>query len=864
MHTSSTNALLPSHWDKFLLTLGDYEEQPDGSILAHCPCPDHGHKGAGDNNPSLRAFLGDEGVIVLKCRAACPTIAVLRALKMQFTSLYPDDHTTGSPLVDEEIRAAVYESILDFLPLAPRHEKDLSSRGFTLEEIKLARYKTFTKNLRERLDLYLAERYSREDLARVPGFSEDGYLSRNEMLNGLLVPVRKPSHDGPSRIYLLKSRRSIRPKYVLWTSEHLTAEPGYHWPLFNGVSKLTSLRITEGEFKADLAALRTSIPTVSMPGIDHTKGLLDFCNGFASTLPIDAIRVTWDWADVAGKPAIRKALFLFLDHLSRAGYQPGIETWDFSPPVGTLKEVKGIDDACLCGREISHLTFTQARSRLMDLLDGSHVEGGALTGTCVAGAPSSPFLPILALPPAFPLDIFPPAIKTWITQGAKVTNTPPDYMATAAVVVAGRTLGTRVKVSIIPGWEEQANLYAAIVGPPSSTKSPALMKVLKPLKDLQEDACQEYLIKMGAHKKLVQVARSNSKSAKELAKLPLPPTQPYHYWVDDFTIEALVRNLQTNSYCPERKDMSILIYRDELSAWVGALNQYRAKGEGADREFFLSAWSGASIKVDRKSQEDGLVFLKSPFISVIGSTTPDVVCQLETKGGKADGFFPRILCCAAPPKPAFRLPVEQPTYPNEKVWDVVIKRLLLWEYPVMLSATPEAYDLLRQHYDKQADIVDAGIDQDLQAMAGKHRAYILRFSLIVHALNVALGRSATGKLSEAQGFPNHRPITSFGQLEPQDVEAASKLVDYFQAHYVHVRRYMQSGPEDRKILEFTQWVTAQGGRVEPCDLYRANLYGCRGKMDAVKLFRMAEDRGRGILELVDGEPVFFARLAPSC
>lgn len=851
------------HWDAFLGRAGDHEEQPDGSVLARCPCPGHGGKGV-DNNPSLRAFLNDDGVIVVKCRTGCPTASVLRALKLHFSDLYPEDHARGSPLVDEEIRAAVYESVLDFLPLAPRHEKALTARGFSPEEVKLARYRTFTKDLRERLDLYLADRYSRDDLARVPGFLEDGTLSRNELLNGLVVPVRRPCHDGRSRIYLLKTRRSVRPKYCLWTSEHLASEPGYHWPVFIPEGPLaSSLRVTEGEFKADLATLRTGVPTVSLPGIDHARGVMDFCNGFASKLPVDGLRVAWDWADVAAKPAIRRSLFLFLDLLARSGYQPSIETWDFSPPPGTMKEVKGIDDALVAGREVHHLPFNQARSRLMDLMDGSSTEGGPSASTCAAPcSPASPFLPLMASPPAFPLDIFPPAIVSWIEQGAAVTNTPPDYMATAVVVVAGRTLGTRVKVSILPGWEEQANLYAAIVAPPSSTKSPSIMQVLKPLKELQEEAYMAYAAKRDAYNKLVQLAKSNSKSAKEIAKLPAPPTQPYHYWVDDFTIEALVRNLQTNSLCPDRQDMSVLVYRDELSAWVGALNQYRAKGEGADREFFLSAWSGASIKVDRKSQEEGLVFLRNPFISVLGSTTPDVVCQLETKGGKADGFFPRILCCAAPPRPAFRLPTSMPKYPSEKVWGVVVRRLMRWGDPALLTATPEAYELLKQHYDRQADIVDAGIDQDLQAMAGKHRAYILRFSLILHALNVAMDRSATGVLSGPQGLPNVRDVLSFGSIEPQDVEAASRLVDYFQAHYVHVRRYMQSGPEDRKVLEFVQWVVAQGGRVEPADLYRGNLYGCRGKSDAVKLFRTAEDRGRGILELVDGEPVFFARTTP--
>lgn len=886
---------LPSHWLSFLSKLGTYQDDSPGaiqkeestdcsnpkastSILAPCPCPLHGGGSGVDNNPSLRCFLSDDDIIVIKCRTGCPTSGVLKALGLRFSDLYPPQANSESTIaLDEAIRADVYECILNYLPLAPRHEKALAARGFSLDEIRRGGYKTFTKDLHDRLDAHLVEHFSREDLARVPGFTEGGILSRSELFYGLLIPIRRPAHQAPAtpglpRPYLLKTQRSTKPKYVVWSSEHLSPEPGFHWPLFNSDHPLTHLRITEGEFKADLACLRTGIPTVSMPGIDHSRGFLDFLNGFAPLVSPENLRVSWDWADVLDKPNIRRSLFLFLDYLHRHGYIPSVETWDTTPIKGTLKKIKGVDDALFADRPLSLLSYQEARTHLMALMEGALSADS--TYNCPSAAASisssdkladnslsvtSPFLAPLQDPPVFPLEVFPPELRPFFEQGAILTNTPHDYMATAALVVAGRAMGTKVRVSVLPGWEEQANLFAVIVAPPGSTKSPAIKEVMMPLKDLQSASWEAYLEKRKAYDQLVQMSKVSTKS-KESNKLPPPPPRPYDFYVNDCTVESLVQILQQNSLSPERRDMAVLYYRDELSAWVGSLNQYRAKGEGSDREFYLSAWSGDDVKVDRKSQDAGLIFLRNPFISVLGSTTPDVVCQLESKGGKADGFFPRILCCSAPPKPAFRLPDCMPSFPARQIWSVLIKRLMLWQTATTLKPTPEAYEMLRKHYDTQANIVDSGcLDLDLKGMASKHRAYVLRFALIIHALNVALGHSATGKLSPALGVPNLRPIVSLGQLEATDVTAASRLVDYFQAHYVHVRRYMSLGPEDRRIHDFLSWAKVQGGRIEPSDLYKSTLFGCRGKNDALRLFRAAEDRGRGFTADSNGETVFFAR-----
>jgi putative DNA primase/helicase len=54
----------------------------------------------------------------------------------------------------------------------------------------------------------------------------------------------------------------------------------------------------------------------------------------------------------------------------------------------------------------------------------------------------------------------------------------------------GRKLGIRLKQC--DDWTEYANIWGAIIGPPSALKSPAMRDALRPLKALQAAADEEY------------------------------------------------------------------------------------------------------------------------------------------------------------------------------------------------------------------------------------------------------------------------------------------------------------------------------------------------------------------------------------
>jgi hypothetical protein len=86
-------------------------------------------------------------------------------------------------------------------------------------------------------------------------------------------------------------------------------------------------------------------------------------------------------------------------------------------------------------------------------------------------------------------------------------------------------------------------------------------------------------------------------AAKQGLPAPPPPRRPTaeRVHVNDTTIEALIQILKENP-------RGVMLERDELVGWVKSMDQYKAGGKGAERQYWLSAWSNRPVSVDRKGQ----------------------------------------------------------------------------------------------------------------------------------------------------------------------------------------------------------------------------------------------------------------------
>lgn len=275
-----------------------------------------------------------------------------------------------------------------------------------------------------------------------------------------------------------------------------------------------------------------------------------------------------------------------------------------------------------------------------------------------------------SLPPVKTIsqDMLPDILWRYTQNNAERLSVPPEYVAVPLLVSIGSLLGT--KVSILPklkdSWEEVPNLWGAIIGNPSTKKSPALDAGMKPLKRLAhkaqadyEQAQKEFAIykEINKHKakaiddELKNLTKKQVKQrdddkvtddeivAKAQALAEANSTDKHEpvlqrYTVNDSTYQKLGELLaNTNN--------GMLVVRDELT---GLLASLEGEMNSEAREFYLVAYNGTGGHMMERIQR-GSIFIENHCLSIVGGIQPN---KLETylertvKGLGNDGFLQRF------------------------------------------------------------------------------------------------------------------------------------------------------------------------------------------------------------------------------
>jgi hypothetical protein len=240
-----------------------------------------------------------------------------------------------------------YSAILRWLGLAACHRKALRGRGLPGAEIDARSYATLpaaglalpaewagpppdTLPLRLRDGLMVGVRKRRGLLAKVPGVYRDGITYRLTGPPGLLVPVR----DDRGRIVALVVRRDGEgdaPKY-LWLSSRKHGGPGpgapAHWPDLGqwvkrcGVDSLRTVRITEGQLKADIATARSGTYTLGAPGCSAWRPALEALRHYH----VETVRLAFD-QDSKSNPTVARAQLECARAAREMGFEVEVERW---------------------------------------------------------------------------------------------------------------------------------------------------------------------------------------------------------------------------------------------------------------------------------------------------------------------------------------------------------------------------------------------------------------------------------------------------------------------------------------------------------------------------------------------------------
>ena len=82
---------------------------------------------------------------------------------------------------------------------------------------------------------------------------------------------------------------------------------------------------------------------------------------------------------------------------------------------------------------------------------------------------------------AFPADVLPPVLREFVADAAGALACPPGYLGLPILATAGAAIGASRALQVKAKYTERPCLYAAVIGPPGSAKTPALKLVASPI-----------------------------------------------------------------------------------------------------------------------------------------------------------------------------------------------------------------------------------------------------------------------------------------------------------------------------------------------------------------------------------------------
>lgn len=444
--------------------------------------------------------------------------------------------------------------------------------------------------------------------------------------------------------------------------------------------------------------------------------------------------------------------------------------------------------------------------------------------------------------PHLPLELFGPWAR-WLDVAATDAGAPSDYVAATLLAGASAVIGNaRWVAGAGDGWFLQPGvLWVALVGAPSSGKSPATAAVIDAIKRIDRDDLQAWEPERLRREEEIVVARATEAAWKDSvtaavrsgdAPPPMPhdaivptPTVPPQILVGDTTGEAM---LQIAAASPR----GILVYRDELAGLIGGLDRYRAGG--SDRAALLEGYGGGEYRIARKS--GGATVVPHLSVNVLGGLQPDRFQSLIGRGDD-DGLEARLLLVFPTRRPF----AGRPAVRVDRVRLVdAFRRLRGLQMvddgdglkPAVIPLDDVAADSFVRWLQERDVAPPVGTGRFL-AWWGKGPGRVLRLALAMTLLEWAY---------EGSGHP------------PQIIRdecLARAIYMHEEVFAAHARKtFADAGlPEaERHARTIARWLAAQAGDAEPSsitlrEVYRSRHLGIRTRDDAYHALQVLADAG---------------------
>ncbi len=184
---------------------------------------------------------------------------------------------------------------------------------------------------------------------------------------------------------------------------------------------------------------------------------------------------------------------------------------------------------------------------------------------------------------------------------------------------------------------------------------------------------------------------------------------------------------------------------------------------------------------DRKSSRSS-IFIKRPFVSVIGTMQKRILSELAKGERSANGFIDRILFVLLRHETSTRWSMKQPTFDVAAEWQRILSRLMELQctvdenndiLPISIPFTEDAMVRLFKWQHELSDICDREPNETIVGIYCKLQIYAIRFCLIIQMARWACNDA--GK----------------DMIDLISVERAISLAEYFKESAVKVQTILK-------------------------------------------------------------------------
>lgn len=336
--------------------------------------------------------------------------------------------------------------------------------------------------------------------------------------------------------------------------------------------------------------------------------------------------------------------------------------------------------------------------------------------------------------PDLPRDLLPPEIEQFARVQGEMMGADPAGLAVAALVTCAAVIADKIQLQVKAhdlNWRESARIWAALVGSPSTKKSPILSAATAPLCRMDGELFRQWQQDVAAFNAIPPDDRKGKK----------PPLQT-RLRMEDATVEAAQMVLEGSPW-------GVMMLQDELSGFFGAMDKYNGgKGASADRAFWLRSFNGGEFALNRVGR--GAALIPNLSVCLLGGIQPEPMRKVAADAhddGLLQRLFPIVL------KPA-TLGQDAPAPDVVRQYAGLVGELRQLRPPGfagdgILTFSVEAQairrDLEKRHLDLQAS---EAISRKLASHIGKFDGLFARLCIVWHCIEHR-GRDLPSSVSAA-------------------------------------------------------------------------------------------------------------------